>query len=335
MCSGSDSYIMREALTFDDVCLVPKFNNVPSRTRTDLSTWLTTKIPMRIPILASNMDTVISKQLAIVLRKNGSIPIFHRWMKFGEEKELLSRHPDAVFSVGLNDQEKVFSLTRALNVKNLIIDVAHGHDVRIMQMVEKLMNDDDSLQIIAGNVCTPQGYIDLCNAGAAAVKVGIGPGAACTTRMVTGFGIPQFSALVEIFPEAQRLKVPFIADGGIRSGRDIVLSLAAGASCVMMGRAFADTVESSAQGVYRGQASEQFQVERMHGVKQGTVPEGVSLQIKQHRPAQELIDNLCGAIRSGLTYGGANNIEELQRKAEFRRVTSTYLAESGSRGEDV
>jgi len=326
---------IKEALTFDDVCLVPKFNNVTSRTRTDLSTWLTTKIPMGIPILASNMDTVISKQLATVLYKNGSIPIFHRWMKFGEEKELLSRHPTAFFSVGLNDQERVLSLTRVLGVKNLIIDVAHGHDIRVMQMVEKLMKDDNDLQIIAGNVCTPQGYIDLCNAGAAAVKVGIGPGAACTTRMVTGFGVPQFSALLEIYPEAQRLKIPYIADGGIRTGRDIVLSLAAGASCVMMGKAFADTVESSAQGVYRGQASEQFQVQRMHGVKKGTVPEGVSIKVTHIKSAQELIDNLCGAIRSGLTYGGARDIEELQRKAEFRRVTGGYIAESNSRGDSV
>ena len=326
---------MKEALTFDDVCLVPKFNNVPSRTRTDLKSWLTKDVPLGVPIVASNMDSVISSQLAVVLRQNGSVPLFHRWGKFSEKKELFSRHPNSFFSVGLNDQEEIFSLTRALGVKNLIIDVAHGHDSRVMTMIERLMKEDDSLQIIAGNVCTPQGYIDLCNAGAAAVKVGIGPGAACTTRMVTGFGVPQFSALLEIYPEAQRLKIPFIADGGIRTGRDIVLSLAAGASCVMMGKAFADTVESSAQGVYRGQASEQFQVERMHGVKKGTVPEGVSLRTRHARPAQELIDNLCGAIRSGLTYGGAKNIEELQRKAEFRRVTSTYLAESEPRGEDV
>jgi len=326
---------MKEALTFDDVCLVPKFNNINSRTRTDLSTWLTKDIPLGIPIVASNMDSVISTSLASVLHRNQSIPIFHRWMRFSEEKTLFNRYPKAFFSVGLNDQERVFSLTRALGTKNLIIDVAHGHDKRVMLMIEKLMNEDDSLQIIAGNVCTPEGYIDLCNAGAAAVKVGIGPGAACTTRMVTGFGVPQFSALMEIYPEAQRLKVPYIADGGIRTGRDIVLALAAGASCVMMGKAFAETVESSAKGVYRGQASEQFQVERMHGVKKGTVPEGVSLKVNHARPAQELIDNLLGAIRSGLTYGGAQNIEELQRKAEFRRVTPTYLAESESRGDHV
>jgi IMP dehydrogenase len=321
---------VKEALTFADVALVPKFNNIPSRTETDLSTWLTRNIKMDIPLLASNMDTVISPELAKILNQNGSIPIFHRYYSLDEEKELFTRYPSAFFSIGLNDKEHTSQLIW-MGVKNLIIDVAHGHDIRVLSLIEKLKSEEDDLNIIAGNVCTPEGYNDLVNAGADAVKVGIGPGAACTTRMVTGFGVPQYSALVEIFEVAKRLKIPFIADGGIRSSSDVVKCLAAGAASVMIGRAFADTAESAARGVYRGQASEQFQVERMAGMKKGTVPEGIAIEVFQDRPAQELIDMLLGGIRSGLTYGGAKDIEELQAKAEWRRVTPNYLPESEPR----
>jgi IMP dehydrogenase len=323
---------IREALTFDDVCLVPRYNNIPSRTETDLRTWLTTDMRIDIPILASNMDTVISPELAAVLHKNGSVPIFHRWLKLEEKKELFNRYANAFFSIGLEDKENTFQLINGLGVKNLIIDVAHGHDKRVCDLIKRLMDEHSDLQIIAGNVCSPEGYIDLVMAGAKAVKVGIGCGAACTTRLVTGVGVPQFSALLEINEVAKRLKVPFIADGGIRKSGDVVKCLAAGAASVMLGRAFADTRESAAVGIYRGQASEQFQVERMAGLKKGTVPEGIAIEVFQDRPAQELIDMLLGGIRSGLTYGGARNIEELQEKAEWRRVTSNYIPESEGRG---
>jgi IMP dehydrogenase len=324
---------MREALTFDDVALVPKFNNIPSRTKTDLSTWLTKNTALKMPILASNMDTVISPELAQILKRNGSTPIFHRWFSSAEEKELFSRYPNAFFSIGLNDNDHVSKLIHELGVKNLIIDVANGHDTRVLKLIEALMKDNGDLDIIAGNVCTPEGYIDLVNAGASAVKVGIGPGAACTTRMVTGFGVPQFTALEEVHSAAQRLKIPFIADGGIRSSRDIVLALAAGAATVMLGQMFANTRESAAEGLYRGQASEQFQVDRIGGLKCGTVPEGIALSVTQIRSAQEVIDQLLGGLRSGMTYGGARNISELQKKAEFRRVTPNYLNESRGRND--
>lgn len=321
---------MKEALTFDDVALVPKFNNIPSRTKTDLSTWLSRGVRMGIPILASNMDTVISPRLAEILDKNNSIPIFHRWMKLKQEKELFNRYPRAFFSVGLNDNKHISDLIW-FGVHNLIIDVAHGHDVRVLKLIEKLKFEETGLRIIAGNVCTPEGYIDLVGAGADAVKVGIGPGSACTTRLVTGFGVPQLSALLEIDKAAKRLKVPFIADGGISSSGEIVKCLAAGAASVMMGKTFADTVESAASGKYRGQASEQFQAERMRGLKKGTVPEGIEIDVSQKHSAQEIIDNLLGGVRSGLTYGGAKTIKELQEKAEWRKVTPSYVTESNPR----
>ena len=183
------------------------------------------------------------------------------------------------------------------------------------------------------------GYHDLVNAGADAVKVGVGPGAACTTRVVTGFGVPQFTAIRDCAKVAERLRVPLIADGGIKSSREMVLALAAGATSVMLGKLFSLTNESASEkrfndqtkkqeAKYRGQASEDFQTDFYGGVKKHTVPEGVGFWADVTGPTQDLLDNLLGGLRSGLTYGGARNIKELQRKAEFVEVTANYNLES-------
>jgi IMP dehydrogenase len=213
----------------------------------------------------------------------------------------------------------------------------------MLELIRATKSEFPDTQVIAGNVCTPMAYQDLVNAGADAVKVGIGPGAACTTRVVTGFGVPQFTAIKQCADLAQKLRVPIIADGGIRSSRDLVLALAAGASTVMMGKMFALTVESAAkkrgsgitssceEACYRGQASEDFQKDYYGGLKEKTVAEGTNFWAPVSGPAQDLIDELLGGLRSGLTYGGARSIKELQRKAEFMEVTSTYAAESHPR----
>ena len=173
-----------------------------------------------------------------------------------------------------------------LGAVGVCVDIAHGHSDQMMRFVEQLKRSHPDKQVIAGNVCTAMAYHDLVNAGADAVKVGIGPGAACTTRMVTGFGVPQFTAVRDCAAVADKLRVPLIADGGIRGSRDIVLALAAGASSVMVGKLFAVTEESAAEkrpiadnggaleAKYRGQASKDFQIDFYGGLKRNTVPEG-------------------------------------------------------------
>jgi IMP dehydrogenase len=312
---------MKESFTFDDVCLEPVFNNVKSRTEPDLSTMLTKTISMKIPILAANMDTVINKELADVLVKNGSVPIFHRWLIAAEKKELFNTYKHAFFSIGLNTG---FDFIDEINISNIVIDVAHGHSEAVLNLITELKSKNSHLNIIAGNVCTEDGYTDLVNAGADAVKVGIGPGAACTTRVVTGFGVPQFSAIQDCYEAAKRLKAPIIADGGIRCSRDVVLALAAGASSVMIGKLFAQCKESASHGLYRGMASDTFR-------KEGTVAEGIQMGVDCNLKAQDLIDRLVGGVRSGLTYGGSRTLSELRRKAIFRKVTQSYMLESNVR----
>jgi IMP dehydrogenase len=327
---------MRHALTYDDVALVPQFNNIPSRTEPSLESWLTRKMKIGIPILAANMDTVISEELADVLLEQGSIPIFHRFTPMQEQEKWVKKYREKTFvSCGIQKIDEARKLLD-LGALGVCIDVAHGHSDRMFRFIEELKTSHPDKEVIAGNVCTAMAYHDLVNAGADAVKVGVGPGAACTTRMVTGFGVPQFTAVQDCARIAEKLRVPLIADGGIRTSRDVVLALAAGASTVMIGKLFALTKESAApkknnQAKFRGQASADFQNEFYGGLKAKTVAEGIDFWAPVSGPAEDLIATLLGGIRSGMTYGGARNLKELQRKAEFVQVTATYIQESKPR----
>jgi len=334
---------MRHALTYDDVALVPQFNNIPSRTEPSLETWLTKKRKIGIPILAANMDSVISIELAELLIAQGTIPIFHRFTPFEEQVKWVKKFKDKTFiSCGIQKLDETRKLLD-LGAVGVCIDVAHGHSDRMFHHIQDLKKTHPDKEIIAGNVCTAMAYHDLVNAGADAVKVGVGPGAACTTRMVTGFGVPQFSAVQDCARIAEKLRVPLIADGGIRTSRDVVLALAAGASTVMVGKLFAQTSESAApkrktdkypsglEAKFRGQASVDFQTDFYGGLKAKTVAEGIDFWGPVTGTADELINNLLGGIRSGMTYGGARNLKELQRKAEFVQVTASYIHESKPR----
>ena len=234
---------MRKVLTFDDVALVPMFNNIESRTQPNLSTRLTKNVKMKIPILAANMDSVIGKDLAKVLKRRGSVPILHRFYdKWDDVNDLVTSLRGKCFvSIGVNDS--LFDLTDFDTPPlGFVLDIAHGHSKAAMEVIQTLKRDsplseqfrDGEMSIIAGNVCTQRAYVDLVAAGADAVKVGVGPGAACTTRQVTGFGVSQFSAIQDCAEAVMPYKIPIIADGGIRTSGDIVKALAAGADYILI-----------------------------------------------------------------------------------------------------
>ncbi len=334
---------MRKAYTFDDVALVPQFNNVPSRTEPSLETWLTKNRKIHMPLIPANMDTVINDELADILVRSGSLPIFHRFAPFESVAKWVKKYGDKAFiSSGIQKIDETRKLLD-LGAAGICIDVAHGHSDRMFHFIHELKRTHPDKEIIAGNVCTAMAYHDLVNAGADAVKVGVGPGAACTTRVVTGFGVPQFTAIYDCAKIAEKLRVPLIADGGIRSSRDVVLALAAGASTVMIGKLFAMTKESAAtkrpsetsptgqEAKFRGQASEDFQNDFYGGLKSKTVAEGIDFWGPVSGTAEQLINQLLGGLRSGMTYGGARSIKELQRKAEFVEVTAHYISESKPR----
>lgn len=329
--------MFKRGYTYDDVCLVPCFSNLTSRLEPDTTTWLTKDLQVKIPILNAPMDSVIGDNLAEILLELGTIPIFNRKNTLEEYKILYSKWVNRVFvSVGANDLSLVRNVLD-LGFDKILLDTANGHTRSMMDLIYKVKKEY-AVQVMAGNVASGQAYMDLVNAGADCIRVGIGGGAACTTRIKTAIGVPQFSAVLECAEMSKKFKVPFIADGGINGPREVCLALAAGATTVMVGKLLALTEESAAEkqqigtntlkAKYRGQASRDYQVDNYGKVKDGTCVEGVSFWAPVKGPARDVVGELIAGLRSSMTYLGARNIKEYQTKAEFMEVTSTYMRES-------
>ena len=330
--------MFKKTYTFDDLALTPKFNSILSRTNVDLTTQLTKRTQIKIPIVAANMDTVICDELADLLILNGTYPIFHRFCDLEQIEKWAAKYgANCYLSCGVSMYMDIINIALKYNCRGICIDIAHGHSQVMLDIIKKIPRE---LEIIAGNVCTPEACIDLINAGVDCIKVGIGPGAACITRIMTGFGIPQMSSILECAEICKKHNMPIIADGGIEIPKHLVMALAGGAGSVMIGKLFATTNESASPKIlkddglyvkYRGQASKDFQDEKRGGLKPGTVEEGVSMILRATGGAQELINKMCGGLRSGCTYAGANNIRELQENAVFREVSNNYMKESNFR----
>lgn len=359
--------MFKKAYTFDDIALVPKYSTILSRTNTILDTQYTKNIKVKNPLIPSNMDTVISFDLAEKVINQGGIPIYHRFCDIKTQIEFCNKFKDKCFiSAGVKEEE--YSNIKTLfneGALGVCIDIAHGHSKTVIDLIKKIKQEFPLKQVIAGNICTSTAYRDLIDAGADAVKVGVGPGAACTTRIVTGFGVPQFSAIYNIaqYKEtlSESIKIPIIADGGIRNSRDVALAIAAGANTVMIGNLFSKTLESGSKKYhvtdhnrkylltsleeiyekyninypiyshYRGQASKNFQNEYFGKVKDNTVSEGIDFYTKCSGYVDELYKEINGGLRSALTYAGSDNINDFQKNAEFVEVTNNYMSESKPR----
>ncbi len=230
----------------------------------------------------------------------------------------------------------------------LVVDIAHGHSDHAIQVVRELKQSFPHAEIIAGNVATAQGVRDLADAGADAIKVGVGSGSICTTRIVTGFGVPQLTAIIDCAEAARQVGVPLIADGGIRTGGDLTKALAAGADSAMIGSLLAGTEESPGASVVRdgrrykivrGMASLSANIERKMVEKGGevdlvdweqVVPEGVEALVPYRGAVIDLLHQLVGGLRSGMSYAGAGTLAELQENAEFIQITGAGMRESGA-----
>jgi IMP dehydrogenase len=227
----------------------------------------------------------------------------------------------------------------------VVVDTAHGHSEGVMRAIERIKRLSNSVQVVAGNIATPEAAAALIEAGADAVKIGIGPGSICTTRIVAGVGVPQLTAVMECASAARERGVPAIADGGIRNSGDIAKALAAGADCVMMGSLFAGTDEAPGEvflyqgrsyksyrgmgslgAMARGSADRYFQAEVSDTLK--LVPEGVEGRVGYKGPVGPVIHQLVGGLRAAMGYTGSATIADLQRNARFRRITNAGLRES-------
>jgi IMP dehydrogenase len=463
--------MISEALTFNDVLLVPQESNIKSRKTIDLSINLTKNIKLKIPIISSNMDTVTEEHMAIALASNGGIGIIHRFLSIDDQVDMVKRvkrymsyiindpytiHMDATLKdfknmviskkvkgfpvvdddnrlVGIitnrdslfagdhdlvkkimtpfdkliyahisnsttldeayaimrkhkieklplvGDNKKLAGLItirdilhhRELNnmstidkkgrlmvgaaigvklphdieratalinagVDVLVVDVAHGHNIMAFDMVKELKNKFPNVDVIAGNVATSEGVKYLIDAGADCVKVGIGLGSICTTRMMTGCGVPQLTALLDCVDEANKHNIPIISDGG-NGGviGNIMKALATGASCVMLGGFLAGTDESPGQvlirqgkkvKMYRGMSGFGANLSRKQNVENkddisDVVPEGVDAYVPYKGAVKDVLFQICGGVKSGLSYCGCDKLVDLKGKAKFVKIT--------------
>jgi IMP dehydrogenase len=330
-------------LTFDDVLVVPAKSEVRSRRDPSLKTQLTKKISIETPIISANMDTVTESEMAISMNALGGIGILHRFASIEAQVEFAGKvkasgAKNISASIGVNDdfKERAQALIKA-GVNIVTIDIAHGHSVAMMDVMKWLKDKFPETEIIAGNLATPEAAHDLIQAGADAIKVGIGPGSMCTTRIITGCGVPQLTAIALCAEVAQEHSVPVIADGGIRTSGDMMKAFAAGASSVMLGSMLAGTIETpgeikNGRKQYRGMASKSAQVSWRGGVPEGMAPEGESSFVSVKGHVRDVILEVTGGIRSGMSYINANSLAEIRDKARFMEMSLAGTHESRAHG---
>tara|TARA_B100001094_G_scaffold76057_1_gene72476 strand:- start:1573 stop:2676 length:1104 start_codon:yes stop_codon:yes gene_type:complete len=348
---------------FDDVLLVPAYSSLSSRlsSEIDLRTRLSSTFRLGIPIISSPMDTVTESQMALSLGGRGAMGVIHRFMTPERQVEEINSilttsqigggRPPVAFAIGVGKSEKIrFDRVYSQfpeSIDWVSIDVANGHSEYMLDMLRWVKNRiGNTANIMVGNVATGDGYKFLADAGADAIRVGIGGGSICKTRLMTGFGVPTLSSVIDCYRAKANHKydAAIIADGGIRYPADFVKSLAAGADAIMAGRMFAGTIESPGEIVlvngvrsktYRGMASREVQEDKRGGLKPGTCAEGVSTHIPLKGKAHYILDEFSGGLRSALTYCNARNIRELRENARFIRMSQSSLDESHAFGTKI
>ena len=341
---------LRIGLTYDDVLLVPRRSRVRSRGQVSLATRLSRNIGLELPIVAANMDTVCESEMAITLARLGGIGIIHRFLPTYahalEVEKVKLAGDDLHVGVAVGTDHDMLERAKscvAAGADVLILDIAHGHADHAVEGVKRLKDAFAEVDLVAGNVATVEGAADLAAAGADAIKVGVGPGGVCTTRLVAGVGVPQLTAIDDAVAGAGG--VPVIADGGIRTSGDIAKALAAGADTVMIGSLFAGTkespgeVEHSAKGLVkriRGMASREAvegRAER-HGAElddeyfEHRAPEGIEGLVPYQGEVAKVLNQLLGGVKSAMSYLDATDLAEFRRNADFVRVTSAGLIEN-------
>ena len=340
---------IKESLTFDDVLLIPQYSNIlPSET--DISLNLTKKIILRAPFLSSAMDTVTESKMAIAIAKAGGIGIVHRNLNIkNQSKEILKvKNKKLVVGAAIGTSKEDLERAKALidaQCDMIVIDTAHGHSEKVLKILSKLKKLKHSIPICVGNIATGDAAKRLFNSGADIIKVGIGPGSICTTRMVAGIGVPRISAVMEVKESLKNKKVKIISDGGIKFSGDIAKALAAGADAIMMGSIFAGTDESPGKKfklkgkIYKkyrgmgsigamssGSANRYFQ--KKFKDKSKFVPEGVEGRVEYKGNVSKIIYQLKGGLRSSMGYIGAKNLNEISKNAKFIKITKAGFYES-------
>jgi IMP dehydrogenase len=355
---------IKKGHTFGDVLLVPQYSDVTPR-EVSTKTILTKKISLNIPIISAAMDTVTEAKMAIHMALNGGLGFIHKNLTPEKQAAFVvevkkasidsNKYPNAnvdskgklivgaAISIANNNIERATLLVKA-GVDVLTIDSAHGDSLNVINAVKAIKKKFPKTQLIAGNIATKSGAEHLIKAGVDGLKVGIGPGSICTTRIISGVGVPQLTAISDVYKVAKRFNIPIIADGGIKYSGDITKALATGADCVMLGSMLAATAEAPGEIINIGdkQYKSYVGMGSMVAMKRGSsdryfqnnmdasklVPEGVEAALLYKGSVDHILYQLVGGLRSGMGYCGSIDIPTLKKKAEFVKITISGYNES-------
>ena len=348
---------IKEALTFDDVTLAPKYSEIlPSETDTSVS--LTKYLKLKIPLLSSAMDTVTESRMAIAMAKAGGIGVIHRnidiKIQLSEIKKVKKQKLIVGAAVGAAPNE--FIRAKEIikeGVDLIVVDTAHGHTKKVAEIIKYIKKiKTNKIALCAGNIATPEAAKFLINLGVDVIKVGIGPGSICTTRLVAGIGVPQLSAILAVRGGLKNKNVKIISDGGIKYSGDLAKAFAAGADAVMIGSLFAGTNETpgklikkkgqlfksfrgmgSVGAMNKGSADRYFQKKQKDSSKY--VPEGVEGFVKYKGEVGTIIYKLIGGLKSSMGYLGSKTIVKLRNKPQFVKITKAGFYESMVHNVDV
>ena len=363
--SNWDTKFAKEGITFDDVLLIPAESHVLPN-EVDLSVQLAPNLKLNVPFLSASMDTVTETTMATTMARNGGLGVIHKNMSAEAQAKMVAdvkaiendetQYPHAAVdannhllvaaAVGVTSDtfDRAGALLKA-GADAIIIDTAHGHSAGVLRKVGEIRQQFPDATLIAGNVATGEGTRALFEAGVDVVKVGIGPGSICTTRVVAGVGVPQITAIYDAANVAREFGKPIIADGGIKYSGDIVKALAAGGNAVMFGSMLSGTDEApgdiiedggkkyktyrgmgSLASMSHGSADRYFQ----GGVNEANklVPEGIEARVEYKGSVNDILFQMVGGLRSGMGYTGSANIQSLIDNAQFVRISNAGLIES-------
>ena len=341
---------IKEALTFDDVTMAPKYSEVlPSEV--DTSTKLSNNLTLKIPLLSSAMDTVTESRMAIAIAKAGGIGVIHRNLDIKKQIQEIRKVKKKRLLVGAAVGAGPLELKRAEailkeNIDLIVVDTAHGHSKKVAEIIKEIKKiKTKKTTLCAGNIATAEGAKFLISLGVDILKVGIGPGSICTTRLVAGIGVPQLSAIIEVKKGIKNKNTKIISDGGIKYSGDIAKALSAGADAVMIGSLFAGSLETpgnlinkngklyksfrgmgSVGAMNKGSADRYFQTKQKDASKY--VPEGVEGFVKYKGNVKSIIYKLIGGLKSSMGYLGAKKVSLLKNKPNFVKITKAGFYES-------
>ena len=348
---------IKEALTFDDVTLVPKYSKIlPSEV--DTSIKLTNNLKLKIPLISSAMDTVTESKMAIAVAEAGGIGVIHRNLEIKKQIEEIRKVKKQKLLVGAAVGAGPKELKRAKEILDegvnlIVVDTAHGHTKKVSEIIKYIKRiKDKKIAFCAGNIATPDAAKFLLKLGVDIIKVGIGPGSICTTRLVAGIGVPQLSAILSVRKGIKNKNIKIIADGGVKYSGDLAKAFAAGADAVMIGSLFAGTDEApgkiikingklfksfrgmgSVGAMNKGSADRYFQKKQKDRSKY--VPEGVEGFSKYKGEVKNIIYKLIGGLRSSMGYLGSKQIKYLRNKPQFVKITKAGFYESMVHNVDI